>query len=90
VRAAAATVEQVEVPLTKSPDGAFSGTATVAVDGQSLHVVVQLRAEAGTAFSVAVTLGGKTVTKKGTMPTDDAVRSYDIPLSEFRSGTSVV
>jgi len=89
VRQAAALVQGVAVTLIKGTDGAFTGSVSVTVDGTTLAVVLQLKGETGTDFAVNVTMNTHTVTKKGTMRSDDVRQPYAIPVDAFKPTPSV-
>ena len=89
VRQAAALVQDVALTLIKGTDGAFAGGASVHVDGPILSVVLQLKGETGTNFTVNVTMNGHTVTKRGSMSSDDVRQPYAIPVDAFKPAPSV-
>lgn len=83
VRRAAAAVEGTAIQLERAGGGHLEGSGDVKTEGSDLNVAMTIAGQAGTAFEVEIEMKKKTVTRKGSMKTDVALRGYTIPLSEF-------
>jgi hypothetical protein len=83
VRRAAAAVEGIAIQLQRNANGDLEGSESVTVQGADLNVAMTIAGQAGTTFEVGIEMKGKTVTRKGRMKTDVALRGYTIPLSDF-------
>ena len=85
IRRAGALVERTNVALARNSDGDLGGAAAVTTnDDDVLLVAITLYGEAGAAFECEVALGQRgSVTKRGRLVTDVALRAYPIKYEDF-------